>query len=580
MKINFDDNQGATVSKRLMEYQQLKESQNEYLDVGREVSEWLLPGRGLFNTNTKKKRRTLVPKKVINPKAKQSFETLVAFLKDGICPSSRPWFDRVFVDKQYREIQPLKIWAREVTEELSYQMREANFYSLYTTYLKEICGFGTGAMGVFPGESKALLYQPLTFGEFSMGTSHEGIVDRLYRTHFLNFHKLYGMFGEGLPKTILDKYYSRDSSLDMWYTVVEGVVPEKFMDMPFTRFYILVAEDGTKHDGGVRYQLPKRNKYPDFLKVEGVNEFPYPTTRFDILSGEDYGICPGFESVPVIKRLQEIVKSNNTAYHKSIRPPMNVPIAMKGNVKTYPDAINYYISPEEIIRPAYDARFDHTSAEVSESKLENTLKEIFFNDVFLTTSRDPNASPLKARQVDEISNDKYARLGPTLERFFFEGVQPILNRSLAILDRAGKLPDMPEEFRGMNLKTEMNLTSILAQAIKARAAVPMMEYLQVVGAVGQFNPEAFDIPNTDQFLYEMADIKNIPAYLNNSPEQVAQKRKARAEQMAAEKAKEEGRISQAEQLEVENSQADSLQKRSQASANLSDSVEAEIGGLL
>ena len=572
MKIQFDQNRGATVDTRLYEYGALKQEQQPYITAAREVSEWLVPGRGLYSIHSKPRNRDLVPRKVVNPKAKQALEVLVSFLKDGICPSSRPWFMYHFEDSILKENRSLQIWANEVQEELRYQLREANYYSLATTYFKELCSFCTSSMGVFPGIEKALNFSPLTFGEYSIGTNSEGVVDRLYRTLFKNFYQLLHQFGDNLPAELLEKFYNRDQSLDMWYTVVEGVVPEQFLDMPYTRFFILVADSNTKHSGGVKGKLPSDNKYEDFIHVEGVNEFPYPTTRFDVLSGEDYGVGPGFEAVNVIKRLQEVVKSGAVAYHKSIRPPWNIPVSMKNSANTYPDAHNYYINPDEIIRPAQDVRFDHRSAEVMEGRLEQTLKEIFFNDIFLTTSRDPNASPLKARQVDEISNDKYARLGPYLERIFYEGTQPQLNRSLAILDRQGRLPKLPDEFKDLKSKATINLTSLLAQSVKSRAAIPMMEYLQIVGAVGQVNPSAYDVPNTDAFLMEMADIKNIPPHLNYTSEQIAQTRKARQEAMAQKNAQEQQALGSQQQAELEAVQAGALKDRAVAGESLADNL--------
>lgn len=573
MKFDFDAQGGATVSKRLMEYTQLKNEMSEYIEVAKDVSDWLLPGRGIFNVHSRPKKRVLVPPKVVNPKAKQAFETMISFLKDGICPSSRPWFEVVYKDASLKGIQPLAQWVYEATEVLNAELRIANFYSLSNTYLKETCGFGTGSMGVFPGDKNALHFQPLTFGEYSVGTNHEGRVDRLYRTVFQNFYQLYTKFGDNLPKSLLDKFHNRDSSLDYWYTVVEGVVPETFMRMPYTRFYILIGEEGSKYDGGIKGRLPKKNKYPEFLKVEGVNEFPYPTTRFDVLGVDPYGVSPGMDAVPVIKRLQEIVKSNLIAYHKSIRPPINVPVSMKNNVHTYPDGINYYINPEEIIRQAYDTRFDHVSAETSEGKLEQTLKEIFYNDVFLTTARDPNASPLKARQVEEMSSDKYARLGPVLERLFFEGFQPILQRSFNILDRAGKLPDLPEQFAELDMSTEMNLTSILAQAVKARAVMPMREYLQDIGAMAQFKPDVMDVPNIDEFAYELATIRNIQPKMVNSPDIVGGVRAQRAEAAAAQQAKEEQAAIAVQSSTMDAEQAGATRDLSEAGVNLAENFQ-------
>lgn len=569
MLLKFEDSKGATVSTRLAEYAELENNRSDYLASARDVSEWLLPSRGIYDKSSKS-RRVLVPQKVVNPKAAHALDFLVAGLRDGSCPSSMPWFHREFKDKTLNEVKPLKIWLHETTDVLHTELRVANFYSFINSYIKEFCGFCTASIGVFPGKTTTLQFMPLTFGEYVIGTNDQGTVDRLYRTIFMNFHQLYSKFGDGLPESILQKYEEKRGKLDFWYTVLEGVVPEKFMRMPFTRFYALIADGGKQYSGGIFKEFPKRNKYEEFIKVEGVNEFPYPTSRFDILGTDEYGVGPGYRAVPVIKRLQEIVKTNSSAYHLSVKPPWNIPVSMKGRSKLYPDGHNYYINPDEIIRAAQDVRFDHTSAEVSEQKLEKCLGEIFFNDVFLTGSRDANASPLKARQVDEISDDKWSRISTPVEQLFFEGLNPILERSSGIIDRAGKFPPMPEGFEDIDTSTSINFTSILAQKIKERAFSPMLEYLQLVSGVSQFDQNAMDIPDTDEFLYNAARIKNLNPRLTRSPKEVAKRRKDRQEAMQAKENEAKEMAQQAQQVESESKRASAVKDMSVAGANLSD----------
>jgi len=580
--LKFDDSKGATVDVRLAEYQQLIANREDWIPEVQNVSDWLLPGRGIYNLGVMKPpKRTIISPKIVNPKGKQAFEVLISALKEGITPSTRPWFESSFKDRRLRAIKPLTVWLYEAKHALMSEMRSANFYGVIKNYYKEICGFGTGAIFVGPGTKQIPLhYHVLTFGEYAIGTNQFGIVDRLYRTLFKNFHQLYEQFGDKLPKTLLEKYESRDATLDYWYTVVEGVVPEKFMDMPFTRFFILQCDSDSKYDGGVNLQFPKKgNKYPEFLHVEGAHEFPYPTTRFDTIGSDEYGSSPGMEAVATIKRLQEVVKSNSIAYHKSIRPPLNVPVHMRGQVRTYPDAMNYYIDPAQIITSAYDTRFDHRSAAVMEDSLDKTLQEIFYNDVFLTASRDPNASPLKAAQVQNWDAERFIRIGPTLERMFYEGITPIVTRSFNLLYRAGKLPPLPEEYQNVKPVIELELTSILAQMMKSLSAAPVNEFLQMVGAVAQYKQDVLDIPDFDSIVYDYADIKGVnPKHLAGGKDL----KNVRANRAAAQQA-EQQRVQQAQDQMVGSQaaldKANVAKTMSEAGANFSETM-GEAGGVM
>ena len=574
--MKFDDADGATVAARLNEYQQLKNNQQPWLEEGQQIAEWLLPGRGMFNIGSKPVKRVLTSSKIVNSEGKSAFGVFVSFLKEGITPSTRPWIDIKFRNKELRGVKELQVILAERKETLYDEMRRANFYNTVNSYYTEIVGFATGSMFVGEGDIKnPLQYSVLTFGEYSIGTDDNGKVDRLYRTVFMNFYQLYKKFGDNLPQSMLDKYEKKDGSLDYWYTVVEGVVPEKFMDMPFTRFYILLCEADSKYDGGVNTKIPKKNKYPEFLRVEGCNEFPYPTTRYDVIGTDEYGVSPSMEAIPIIKRLQEVVKSSAISFHKSIRPPLNAPVHMKGQVKTYPDAINYYINKEDIISKAYDTSFDHTSAALQEEKLEEILKKLFYNDVFLTASRDPNASPLKARQVEEISGERFVRLSPTLDRIFYEGIVPTVQRSYNILERKGKFTPWPEQFREQNIDVEIELTSILAQMMKAMTAGPLQNFLQIVGAIAQYKPEVMDIPDLDGFAYELADINGVPARRLNSPAQIASIRKNRQAELTRKEQKAEGAQDAMLREELNAQRASTTKDMSEAGANLSEQFSSE-----
>lgn len=572
--MKFDDGKGATVGARLSERAQLESNRSEWLVQAKEISEWLLPGRGVFTgTNNGRPTRTLTSSKIINPKSKQAFEVFVSFLKEGITPSTRPWIHATFKDTNLKGIKSLNQWLFDSRKVLYAELKAANFYSIILSYYKEICGFGTGSIGVLEGtKNKPLVFCPLTFGEYVIGTNDIGEVDRLYRTVYKNFHQLYERFGDKLPEQLLEKYRNRDTSLDYWYTVIEGVVPDKFMDMPFTRFFILSCDKKSKFDGGISGKVAVDNKYVEFLSVEGANEFPYPTTRFDVIGSDEYGVSPAFDAIPVIKQLQEVVKSGAIAFHKSIRPPLNVPVHMKGQVRTSPDAINYYIDPAQIISKAYDTTFDHQSAATQEAKNIDTIKEIFFNDIFLSSARDPNASPLKAREVDSRESERFIRLGPHLERIFSEGIVPILKRSLNILKRKGKLPPIPEEFRNHDLTVEIELTSILAMAMKALSANPVQEFLQVVGGVAQFTQEVLDIPNFDSIIFDMADIKGVDPKHLNSQSDISAIRKARAEAAQQKAQQEQGMQAQLAKEEMNATRASSIKDMSEAGANLSDTM--------
>lgn len=576
MKWKFKDE----VAKRLAEEAQLRNNMREWLIEGQKVSEWLVPSRGVYNVHNRPSSRTLVAKGVVNPYAEHAFGVLTSGLIEGIAPTTRPWFSPSFDDPEMEASPELRMFMQQATKTFYKDLRKSNFYNQGHNYVREWAGFGTASMGVFDGGKESpYTFNVMTFGEFAIGTNVLGMVDRLYRTAYMNIHQLMDEYGDRLPDSLLTLIKDGSPKLDFWYTVIEGVVPEKYLDMPYTRFFILLGDEKGKRSeggGGIYGKAPAENKYRDFLKVEGVSEFPYPTARWEVCGSDEMGVCPGMKAVPVIKRLQEVVKAGMVAYHRAVLPPLNAPIHLRGQVNNRPNSINYYSDPDQIVRPFQDIRFDHLAAERSEGVFVQALQEIFYNDVFLTASRDANASPLKARQVDEIASDRVIRIGPQLTRLFYEGFGPALSRAFQVGIRKGRFGKLPTSLQGKKLKIKVEFTSVLAQALKASGADPIKRYLQTMSGVAQFDQTAIDIINTDEVGYELADIEGVPTTITNDRNVVKQIREQRAQQQRAQMQQEQEAtdIAKAQATsEVDVNRANVAETMSQAGANLSDNFD-------
>ncbi|MBQ9200687.1 MAG: hypothetical protein IJ141_10970, partial [Lachnospiraceae bacterium] len=84
-----------------------------YMPVWQEISEYILPGRGIFDKSEPNQgdRRD---KKIIDPTAPQALHVLSAGLQGGLTSPSRPWFRLTVSDSELADYAPVRLWLDDV----------------------------------------------------------------------------------------------------------------------------------------------------------------------------------------------------------------------------------------------------------------------------------------------------------------------------------------------------------------------------------------------------------------------------------------------------------------------------------
>lgn len=141
-----------------------------------------------------------------------------------------------------------------------------------------------------------------------------------------------------------------------------------------------------------------------------------------------------------------------------------------------------------------------------------------------------NTQQMTAREVAERHEEKLLMLGPVLEQFHNEVLEPLTLRTFGICLRNGLFPPMPEEITEAELK--VNFVSLLAQAQKM---VEMPSIERVVGLAGNLAalyPEITDMIDADEVIRKSANINGTPEKIIRSEKDVEQIRQQRAEAQA------------------------------------------------
>jgi hypothetical protein len=558
-------------------YDELRNERSEWEAEWRNISDYLLPGRGIYQTYSKPRKRKLTSTRVVNTIAEDALYVLTSGMHGGLTSPSRPWFQLEWEDDKLKDIEPLTAWMEEAQERLHGALHDSNFYSIINSFYIEYAGFGTGA--VYVGEDTktddvAFRFELLTAGEFLFSMGVDGRPDQFFRTIFMTERQIYERFDKKkLSPRLIKRVERNDSGIDTpKFTLLEYISRYRYSDdKPWSRvFYEIITGSHKDED---RFRQP--------LSYDGFYEFPYPTARWNIIGSDVYGLGPGSRALPDIRRLQEMEKAFLMATHKNINPPLNAPARMKGKLNTLPGGYNYYSNPQETVNEVYQIRFDYQGVSAAIERVEQRIRRNFFNDIFLTANRDPNATPYKATEVTAREQEKMLRLGPVIERLQHEFLKPLLERCFNIMLRKDMFPPLSPELADLAGDYNVSLVSPLATAQRAVALQGINSFLMFLGQAAQFDQQIMDNVDIDEAAREYADISGVRMGILRPQEEVDRIRAQRAQALAQEKAKQEA-MAQAQlggQLDLQKAQAAKAQADAGESLVDAQSDIAEMGAM-
>jgi hypothetical protein len=132
----------------------------------------------------------------------------------------------------------------------------------------------------------------------------------------------------------------------------------------------------------------------------------------------------------------------------------------------------------------------------------------------------------------ERINEKMTLLGPAVGRYLSEVLNPIIQRTIGILYRRGKLPDPPDELI-MNPGYEIDFIGSLAQAQRRSELNTLTTGLTMMGQMAQFAPEVLDKVSADRVVDQVWAITGAPLHVLRDDAEIQQIREGRAKQQLA-----------------------------------------------
>ncbi len=523
---------------------QLANERTSFVSQWRDVNEFIIPYRGKFFVEDVNKgdRRNL---SIINSKGTFAANTLSSGMMAGITSPARPWFKLGAPDPTLNEYGNVKEWLDLVSKRMNYVFTKSNLYKTLPQTHRDNGVYGTAPISIEDHFENIIHTKSYPVGSYYIACDEYGKVNTFMREYAMTVRNLVSMFGEkdsnGHPdwskfSNMVKQCYDR-GQYESWIYIVHVVCPneEYNHNSPFAKhkkFQSCYYERGFINSSNRNYMTQADdNRY---LRESGFDYFPVLVPRWSVTGEDAYGTeCPGFVAIGDIKQLQHGEKIHGKALDKMVDPAMVGPVALQNSKASLLSGDITYVDTREGaqgFRPAHEVnlRIDHLDAKMD--KIETRISRAFYEDLFLMIASAPDRDRT-ATEIAERKEEKLLALGPVLEQYNQDLLDPLVDITFDRMIRKGMIPPPPKELQGIPLRVEY--ISMMAQAQKMIGIGTHERFMNSMLAIGQAKPDAWDKVDVDQYIDNYGDNLSVSNGIIRTDEVTASIRAERAKQQAA-----------------------------------------------
>ena len=477
--------------------------------------------------------------RIFDSTAIRSLKIMAAGFHSHLTNPSSKWFELRMKNRQLMEVKEVKMWLKDVEDEIFTTLNSSNFDSTMQEFYPDSGCFGTGSIFIEEDIKDKVRFTMLPIGETFIEEDAQGRVNMIYRQFQYSVQQAFDLWGKDAGEVVIKAI--EDKKFDKMVDILHWIVPrdvrtagkEDNLNMAYESLWIEVSK---KH----------------IIKESGFDEFPVATGRFMKQPGERWGDSPAMEALADIKMLNAEKKTLIRAAMKVVDPPISIPdrgYMMPLNFN--PSGINYRTATTEkdAIQPIMtNARIDIGLDMIQDVKAD--IEATFFVPLFKAFSQ--ITKQMTIPEVQRRISENMVLLGPVVGRFTQEILDPVITRVFLIELRNGFLPEPPEILAGQEF--DIVYISQLAKAQRNSEILSLERTLGTVGEIAQILPSVLDKIDADKAVDIIAEINGTDPELIRDGEEVAALRQERA--AAAEKEEQQLDTSQAAETAKTISEAD------------------------
>ena len=487
----------------------------------RDVSDYFLPRRYPWLMSQKEVRTSdRRNRKLLDSTSTMAVRTLASGMMNGITSPARPWFRlRISGFTEESMSYAAKVWLEETQRRLMLLMAESNFYNSLAILYLEWCTFGTASLAIYEDFDDVFRCYNFALGVFYLSQDAAQRVSRHGRRFTRTIEQLEQEFGRDALCTNTRIMYDRGAEallkeIDVCHLIEEneddGLLPGS--NAPWREVFWEVAADDGK-----------------YLAVRPLYEWPCISPRWELLGNDSYGTSPAMDALSDVMQLQNILLERAKGLAKQVSPALivdqqlrNRPKALSAGGITYAATSGQNFGAKE----AYKVTLPYAEIANDVQELRNIIRETCHNNLFNMISQLDTVR--SATEIDARREEKLVHLGPVLERFYNEGLDPALKRIYGIVQRSGLLPEPPQEL--LDIPVEIEYVSVLSDAQRASGTIAIERFVSFAGQLTGVYPEVRDLPDIEELLRDYAEGIGIKPKGLRSREDVAQSREAISQQ--------------------------------------------------
>jgi hypothetical protein len=440
-----------------------------------------------------------------------------------LTPPTSKWFRLRHRDQAFSENKAIGEFLEKVTEEVNYVINRSNFYDQIFPSYKSSGVYGTSLLFEEEDVKDDARFYNMPLKQVVISEDFSGRANEF----FIEF--------EYTAKQAESRWGRAALSTEMQQELKENAPDKK------RKFLLYIAKrnvrDVTKSD---KKNMPIQACWIDveaksIIDESGYNEFPAMVHRFDKRPFVQWGFSPAMKALPFARILNAVAKTNLRSMMKHTDPPIALPDnAFIAPFNMNPRAVNYYkkdVMSGKDIFPFGNYGEPQAGLETIQF-YQGEVKRLMFNDTFLAFNN--ITKEMNNPEVMERINEKMTLLGPAVGRYLSEVLNPIVQRTVGILWRKGRLPEPPKELLD-NPEYEIDFVGALAQAQRRSELNTLVTGLTMIGQMAQMSPEVLDKVNPDDVVDQVWSITGAPISVLRDDSEIKSIREERAKQMMEQK---------------------------------------------
>lgn len=511
----------------LKQYESIKGDRGNWESQWQEVADRVLPRHAIFTTSRSPGQKNR--EYIFDSAPCIALERFASVIDSLLTPRNTKWHNLKTTDEYINKDWQVRQYFDEVNQ-LLFNMRyqpKSNFSSQNHERWTSMGAFGTGILFTDWADD-GFRYKHLSLANTYICDNHQGVVDTVYRKLMLTARQAVQKFGTKMLPDKIKEIANEPGQYKRKFEFIHAI-------MPNNEYMPGKLDHRGKQFASLYIALEERQMVTE---PSGYSEFPFSISRYLQAPDEVYGRGPAIISLPDIKMLNEMAKTDIRAVHKLVDPPLllhddGILGGGGATVNLRPGGLNFGgVSRDgrQLIQPLVtNARVD-----INEQKMQQRRDSI--NDSFLVTLFQILVENPRMTATEALirANEKAMLLTPTAGRQQSEALGPLINRELQLLAENGVLPDMPEALLEAEGEYEVTYESPMNRMQRAEELVGVQRTFELLTPFAQIDPSVLDIFDPDELAQLTAEVSGVPMKVLRSPQALSDLRQQRAEQQAAE----------------------------------------------